>query len=82
MKYCQGTPVTPGIKRRAWFTSISAIAGWPTIPVDEYDRPISSVYDGAFKLAEGESGIPSITSPAKPTSSPSLKVRSLRAPSR
>ena len=45
MKYCQGAPVTPGIKRRAWFTSISAIAGWPTIPVDEYARPISSVYD-------------------------------------
>ncbi|WP_439711487.1 hypothetical protein [Duncaniella muris] len=54
MKYCQGAPVTPGIKRRAWFVSLGAIVGWPTIPVDEHERPTSSIYEGAFKLAEGE----------------------------
>lgn len=54
MKYCQGTPVTPGVKRRAWFISVGAIVDWPKIPVDDYDRPTSSVYAGAFKLAEGE----------------------------
>ena len=54
MKYCQGTPVTPGIKRRAWYVSVGAIVGWPEIPVDEYERPTSSVYTGEFKLAEGE----------------------------
>lgn len=43
MKYCQGTPVTPGVKRRTWFISIGAIVGWPKIPVDEYDRPTSSI---------------------------------------
>ncbi len=32
MKYCQGTPVTPGIKRRAWFASVGDIMGWPKSP--------------------------------------------------
>lgn len=54
MRYCQGTPVTPGVKRRAWYIAVSAIVSWPTIPVDELDRPTSSVYEGAFTLAEGE----------------------------
>lgn len=53
MKYCQGTPVTPGIKRRAWFASVGDIMGWPKIPVDELGRPTSSIYDGQFTLAEG-----------------------------
>lgn len=54
MRYCQGVPVTPGIKRRAWFLSVGAIVNWPKIPVDEFGRPTSSIYDGPFTLAEGE----------------------------
>ncbi|WP_289756746.1 hypothetical protein [Muribaculum intestinale] len=58
MAYCQGTPVSPGIKRRAWFVPVASILGWPTIPVDEFLRPTSSVYDGAFTLAEGVKWLP------------------------
>lgn len=54
MKYCQGVPVTPGVKRRAYYTSVGSIVGWPTIPVDEYGRPTSAEYSGKFTLAEGE----------------------------
>lgn len=54
MKYCQGTPVTPGIKRRAYVISVGAIVGWPKIPVDELGRPTSSIYQGSFTLAEGQ----------------------------
>ncbi|MBD5258459.1 MAG: hypothetical protein K2L73_02195 [Muribaculaceae bacterium] len=53
MKYCQGTPVTPGIKRRAWYTSVDSILKWPVIPVDELGRPTSAIYEGNFVLAEG-----------------------------
>lgn len=53
MKYCQGVPVTPGIKRRAWIVPFDAIVGWPTIPEDSFGRPTSSVYTGQFTLAEG-----------------------------
>lgn len=53
MKYCQGSPVTPGIKRRAWVIAVDAILGWPKIPVDEHGRPTSSEYAGGFTLAEG-----------------------------
>lgn len=53
MKYCQGIPVTPGVKRRAYFVAVGSIVGWPTIPVDTYGRPTSSVYEGDFTLAEG-----------------------------
>lgn len=58
MQYCQGTPVTLGVKRRAWFVSVASILGWPKIPVDEFGRPTSSVYDGAFTLAEGVKWLP------------------------
>lgn len=58
MKYCQGTPVTPGVKRRAYFVSIGDILAWPKIPVDELERPTSSVYTGAFTLAEGKKWLP------------------------
>lgn len=53
MKYCQGTPVTPGIRKRLFVVAVSAIVGWPKIKTDDYGRPTSSVYDGQFTLAEG-----------------------------
>lgn len=58
MKYCQGTPVTPGIKKRSYYVSTGSILGWPTIPVDELGRPTSSRYDGKFTLAEGVKWLP------------------------
>lgn len=58
MKYCQGTPVTPGIKKRAYYVSVGSIVGWPTIPVDELGRPTSSIYEGKFTLAEGAKWLP------------------------
>lgn len=58
MAYCQGTPVTPGIKRRAFFISVGNIVGWPTIPVDELGRPTSAQYEGKFLLAEGAKWLP------------------------
>lgn len=58
LRYCQGTPVSPGIRRRAYYVSIGSIVKWPTIPEDEYGRPTSSVYDGAFTLAEGAKWLP------------------------
>lgn len=53
MPFCQGTPVTPGVKKRVYFLSVDDILGWPKIPVDELGRPTSSVYEGSFTLAEG-----------------------------
>lgn len=53
MNYCQGTPVTPGVKRRAYIVSVGSIVGWPTIPVDDLGRPTSATYQGKFTLAEG-----------------------------
>lgn len=58
MKYCQGTPVTPGVKRRAYIVSVGNIVGWPKIPVDDYGRPTSSTYEGSFTLAEGSKWLP------------------------
>ncbi len=58
LKYCQGTPVTPGLKKRAFYASVGNIVGWPTIPVDELGRPTSAIYEGKFLLAEGIKWLP------------------------
>ena len=58
LKYCQGTPVTPGVKKRAFYASVGNIVGWPTIPVDELGRPTSAIYEGKFLLAEGIKWLP------------------------
>ncbi|MFG6385440.1 MAG: hypothetical protein K1V80_03040 [Muribaculaceae bacterium] len=54
LRRCEGVPVTPGIKRSAYLIPVSSILGWPKLPVDEYGRPTSATYEGAFTLAEGE----------------------------
>lgn len=53
LPWCQGTPVTPGIKRRVYLISTSLIQAYPKLPKDELGRPTSSVYEGPFVLAEG-----------------------------
>lgn len=53
LPWCQGTPVTPGIKKRAYVITTSEIVGYPKLPVDELGRPTSSIYEGKFTLAEG-----------------------------
>lgn len=52
LTYCQGTPVTPGIKRRAYVIPTSLILAWPTLTLDSLGRPTSAAYTGNFTLAE------------------------------
>lgn len=65
LTYCQGTPVTPGIKRRAYLVPFAAIVKFPTLPVDELGRVTSAQYDGNFALAEGQKWLPYDHLPAK-----------------
>lgn len=53
LNWCQGTPVTPGVKRRAYIISTSQVVGWPTLTKDTLGRPTSATYTGDFSLAEG-----------------------------
>lgn len=58
LKHCEGVPVSPGIKRRAYIAAVSDIVAYPTLPVDEYGRPTSASYQGKFTLAEGKKWLP------------------------
>ena len=49
--WCEGKPVYPGIRRRLYYTAKSNITKWPTLPVDEFGRPTSSVLQGSFEMA-------------------------------
>lgn len=51
--WCQGTPVTPGLKKRVYYILADQILGWPKLPVDERGRPTGARYVGNFVLAEG-----------------------------
>lgn len=53
LAYCQGTPVTPGIRKRVFIVAASSVVGFPKIPLDAQGRPTSAVYTGSFTLAEG-----------------------------
>lgn len=53
MPWCQGTPVLPGVRRRAYFVAADDVAKWPDFERDDLGRPTSSVYKGGFVLAEG-----------------------------
>lgn len=50
LHWCEGKPVLPGIRRRIYYTAKSNISKWPTLPVDEYGRPTSSVLQGSFEM--------------------------------
>lgn len=54
LKRCEGIPVTPGIKRSVYLAAVSDIVKYPTLPTDEYGRPTSASYEGAFVFAEGK----------------------------
>lgn len=49
--WCEGTPEPAGIRRRAYYISMSDTVEDPKIPVDENGRPTSSVLVGDFVLA-------------------------------
>ena len=49
--WCQGTPVLPGVRRRLYYLSKSAILKWPTLPRDENGRATSAELTGDFVLA-------------------------------
>ena len=50
--WCEGTPELPGIKRRAYYTNKSNIAGWPTLAHDANGRLTAAAYTGNFTLVE------------------------------
>lgn len=50
LKWCEGTPELPGIKRRAYYTNKSNIAAWPTLSHDSNGRLTSAKYTGSFAL--------------------------------
>ena len=50
LKWCEGTPELPGIKRRAYYTNKSNIASYPMLPRDSNGRVTSATYIGSFAL--------------------------------
>lgn len=53
LAWCQGTPEMPGIKRRVYYIAKQLIVKFPSLPLDELDRPTSATYTGNFVLEEG-----------------------------
>lgn len=53
MPWCQGKPVLPGIRRRAYIIAADDISKWPELERDEFGRPTSATYKGNLVLAEG-----------------------------
>lgn len=52
LAFCQGRPVRPGIKRKAYVAPKTAIAKFPTLPVDDLGRPTSALLVGSFVMNE------------------------------
>ena len=53
MDWCQGKPVLPGIRRRAYIAAADDVSVWPDFTRDELKRPTSSILKDNFVLAEG-----------------------------
>lgn len=53
MGWCQGKPVLPGVRRRAYIVAADDVAMWPDFTRDELGRPTNAVRKGNFVLAEG-----------------------------
>lgn len=51
LAWCQGTPESPGLRRRLYYISKGLIVTWPALPKDAQGRITSSVYQGSFTLA-------------------------------
>ena len=52
MEWCQGKPVLPGIRRRAYVIAANDIATWPDYERDSLGRPSSAELKGKFVLNE------------------------------
>ena len=52
MPWCQGKPVLPGVRRRAYFIAYDDILQWPELTRDEMGRATTATYTGNFTLAE------------------------------
>ena len=50
LKWCEGTPSLPGIRRRLYYIAKSLILAWPKLPVDERGRVTGVKYVGDFTL--------------------------------
>lgn len=53
MPWCQGTPVLPGVRRRAYIVAADDVSVWPDFSRDELGRPTTAVRAGDLVLAEG-----------------------------
>lgn len=52
LKYCQGSPVLPGIRQRGYFISKADIVKWPLLPASaQKGMDETAVYRGSFELA-------------------------------
>lgn len=54
MPWCEGKPVKPGIRRRAYIVAKADVATFPTLERDELGRPTTATYKGSFTLVEGK----------------------------
>lgn len=52
--WCEGKASYPGVRRRLYYLSKSAIVGYPDYDRDDNGRPKSSVLQGSFTLAADE----------------------------
>jgi hypothetical protein len=53
LEWCEGKPVRPGIKKRAYYIAKSLIVKWPERDLDANGKPQSAVLKGNFTLQEG-----------------------------
>lgn len=53
MPFCQGTPVKPGIRRRAFIVAYDDITKFADFERDELGRPTTATLTGSHTLAEG-----------------------------
>lgn len=51
LKWCEGTPVLPGVRRRLYYIAKQFIMSWPTLAKDVMGRTTSASYTGNFVLA-------------------------------
>ncbi len=52
LKWCQGTPVYPGVRARAYYINKSDIVAWPTLTKGTAGNYTTATYTGDFTLAE------------------------------
>lgn len=72
MDWCQGKPVLPGVRRRAWVIAANDVLEIPDFTRDELGRPTTAVRKGNITLAEGAKWLPidHLADKAEPKSDP------------